>query len=155
MSFPKKGIWKWEDLFTLGFVWDVLDRSFYHYFCVFVCSISFRKKEPDPKLSWYPLIHYTTELCSLNFAVIKLLLPIYQYSQDSSTDFSNTSVKKKKFLTLNQNHNLVQPIASTFSCFVEIFCVTAYSKYRLSTLILIVSCVVGHMSNPLSHSAVW
>ena len=101
------------------------------------------------------LIHYTTELCSLNFAVIKLLLPIYQYSQDSSTDFSNTSVKKKKFLTLNQNHNLVQPSASTFSCFVEIFCVTAYSKYRLSTLILIVSCVVGHMSNPLSHSAVW
>ena len=110
------------------------------------------------------LIYYTTELCSLNFVVIKLLLPIYQYSQDSSTDFSNTRVKKKKFLTLNQNHNLVQPSASTFSCFVEILCVTAYSEYRLSmgyseyrlsTLILIVSCVVTHMSNPLSHSAIW
>ena len=29
------------------------------------------------------LTYYITELCSLNFAVIKLVLPIYQYSQDS------------------------------------------------------------------------
>ena len=77
------------------------------------------------------LIYYATELCSLNFVVIKLLLPIYQYSQDSSTDFSNTRVKKKKFLTLNQNHNLVQPSASTFSCFVEILC---YCIFRISPL---------------------
>ena len=147
----------------MGFVWDVLDWSLYHYFCVFACSKSFRKKNRTQNCPG-TLIYYTTELCSLNFAVIKLLLPIYQYSQDSSTDFSNASVKKKKFLTLNQNHNLVQPSASTFSCFVEILCVTAYSEYRLSmgyseyrlsTLILIVSWVVSHMSNPLSHSAVW
>ena len=56
----------------------------------------------------YNLIEDTTELCSLNFAIIKLLLPIYQYSQDSSTHFSNTSPKKKKkILTLDQNHTLV------------------------------------------------
>ena len=28
-------------------------------------------------------IYYTTELCCLNFAVIKLLLPIYHYSHDA------------------------------------------------------------------------
>ena len=38
------------------------------------------------------LIYYTTELCSFNFAVIKL--PII--SQDSSTHFSNLRVKMKK-----------------------------------------------------------
>ena len=33
----------------------------------------------------YPhnLLYYTTELCSLNFVVIKLFLPIFHYSQDS------------------------------------------------------------------------
>ena len=28
-------------------------------------------------------IYYTTELCCLNFAIIKLLLPIYHYSHDA------------------------------------------------------------------------
>ena len=40
------------------------------------------------------LIYYTAELCSLNFVLIRLLLPII--SQDSSTHFSGTSVKMKK-----------------------------------------------------------
>ena len=28
-------------------------------------------------------MYYTTELCCLNFAIIKLLLPIYHYSHDA------------------------------------------------------------------------
>ena len=85
---PKKGIWKWRDIFTLRLIWSVLGQSLLYYFCTH---------------HWYSSSRYLRIKNNLSF-ISSLYVIIMSRTSFRVNRHSIVSLNLKELLAHNRRH---------------------------------------------------